>query len=283
MRKRQFLVDIDLMLNQLLQAKFENLASDPTGSESRFYYNTVSKKLKYYNGTTWITPLDQTTINDSGNGSSEIFSAQKVLSLISGINSALAGGLINKGGYDASANSPDLDTSPAGLSIKNGWTYVVTSAGTFFSENVQVGDMIIAKQDSPTTLAHWTLVNKNIQDIVDASESSKGIIQLATQAEVNTGTDDAKAITPAKLKSNLGITASLKVARKYSQSVGDGASLTYAISHGLSSRDLSVKVRQTSSPYAEVDCEVVSTDANTITLGFNVAPSSNQYTVIIIG
>jgi hypothetical protein len=29
------------------------LAADPTGIEAKFYYNTVSKKFRFYNGTTW--------------------------------------------------------------------------------------------------------------------------------------------------------------------------------------------------------------------------------------
>lgn len=38
---------------------------------------------------------------------------------------------------------------------------------------------------------------------VDASESVKGIAELATQAETNTGTDDARIVTPLKLKTNV--------------------------------------------------------------------------------
>lgn len=283
MSKRIFLSDIDLALNQLLQARFENLASDPASTESRFYYNTVTKKLKYYNGTAWLTPLDNTTINDSSSSTSEVFSASKVLALIAAISSSVVGGLVNQGGYNASTNSPDLDVSPGALSIKNGWTYVVSTGGTFFTEDVSVGDMLIAKQDNPTTLAHWTLINKNIPDIVDSSESAKGIIQIATQAEVNTGTDDTKAITPLKLKTNLGITGTLSVAKKFTTTIGDGASLTYAVTHGLNSRNLLAQVLRTAAPYDQVECEVVATDANTLTFNFNVAPSAGQFTVIIVG
>lgn len=37
----------------------------------------------------------------------------------------------------------------------------------------------------------------------DASEAVKGIIELATQAETNTGTDDARAVTPLKLQTRM--------------------------------------------------------------------------------
>jgi hypothetical protein len=52
------LSNLDLDLNQLLKAKLENLATDPANSESRLYYNTTIKKVKYFNGTVWLTVVD---------------------------------------------------------------------------------------------------------------------------------------------------------------------------------------------------------------------------------
>lgn len=65
-----------------------------------------------------------------------------------------------QGGYDAATNTPDLDTSPSGIS--KGDMYVVTVEGTFFTAEVEVGDVLISNQDNPTTEAHWTIVNKNL-------------------------------------------------------------------------------------------------------------------------
>ena len=43
-----------------------------------------------------------------------------------------------------------------------------------------------------------------------ATTATQGIIELATQAEVNAGTDTSRAITPSRLRSlTLGITASI--------------------------------------------------------------------------
>jgi hypothetical protein len=63
-------------------------------------------------------------INDSGTSTIELFSASKVLALIA-VNGAIAGTLILK----EAATTPDLDVAPAGA-IQQGWTYVVTVAGT---------------------------------------------------------------------------------------------------------------------------------------------------------
>lgn len=65
-----------------------------------------------------------------------------------------------QGGYDASTNTPDLDTSPLG--IKKGDFYTVTVAGTFFTTAIEAGDALIAEKDDPTLESNWTIVNKNI-------------------------------------------------------------------------------------------------------------------------
>jgi hypothetical protein len=143
--------------------------------------------------------------------------------------------------------------------------------------------MIIAKQTNPTTLAHWTIVNKNIPDIIAASEAAAGIIQIATQAEVNAGTNDTKAVTPLKLKTTLGITGTLSVAKKFTATVGDGTATSIAVTHNLNSTAVSVSVHETATPFHEVICEVVKTSVNVVTLGFNIAPTTGKYTVTIIG
>jgi hypothetical protein len=77
----------------------------------------------------------------------------------------VTGALSYQGGYDAATNTPDLDSSPSSA-IKTGWTYTVTADGLFFTEQVRVGDVLIAEQDAPTTLADWTTVQNNI-DLAD--------------------------------------------------------------------------------------------------------------------
>lgn len=195
---------------------------------------------------------------------------------ISAVNNLISGALVNKGGYNAATNSPDLDTTPSGT-IQNGWTYVVTAAGTFFSEAVQIGDMLIANQNAPTALAHWTVVNKNIPDIVSASETEQGIIELATQAEVNTGTDAVRAVTPATLAAKIST-----VSRKYTTDIGNGSLTDLQVTHNLGSKEVIVSVRNKSTDEG-VECQIYYTSINIVTLSFNVAPTSNQFTVTVIG
>ena len=96
------------------------------------------------------------------------------------VDAAVAGLYDHKGGYDASANSPDLDTSPSG--ILKGDAYTVSTAGTFFTAAVDAGDVLIADQDSPTLETHWTIVNRNIDEstflLADGTRASTGIQEL---------------------------------------------------------------------------------------------------------
>ena len=262
MAKKTFLVDIDLTNNQLLAARFENLASDPTGVAGRVYYNTTINKIKYFNGTVWLALVNEDDL--------------------AGLGNSVTGGLINKGGYDAATNTPLLDATPI-AGIKNGWTYVITAAGTFFTEPVQIGDMIISKQDNPTTLAHWTIVNKNIPDIVNSSETERGIIEISTTAEALAGTDDTTAITPLKLRQTLGTTGTVSNAIKFSQLIGDGAAVSIAVTHNLNNTAVIAQVARVASPFDVIECEMVITSANVVNFNFNVAPTTGQYRVTIIG
>lgn len=134
-------------------------------------------------------------INDGVTAANTTWSSNKIQSEI---DAAVTGGMNYQGGYNAATNTPNLESPTAGT-VFTGYTYTVTAAGTFFTEDVQVGDVLIAEVDDPAALSDWTTVNKNIPDIVSASETEEGIIELATQAEVNTGTDTTRAVTPATL------------------------------------------------------------------------------------
>lgn len=69
--------------------------------------------------------------------------------------------------------------------------------------------------------------------------------------------------------------------RKYAANVGDGTATSYTITHNLGTRDVIVSVYDNSSPYAEVICDVQHTSTSAITLLFSVAPTSNQYRVVV--
>jgi hypothetical protein len=88
------------------------------------------------------------------------------------VDGKVAGLYDHKGGYNATTNTPDLDTSPSG--VKKGDAYTVSVAGSFFTELTEVGDVLIADQDDPTLITHWTRVNKNISFGATAGTACEG-------------------------------------------------------------------------------------------------------------
>jgi len=72
------------------------------------------------------------------------------------------------------------------------------------------------------------------------------------------------------------------VARKYSTTVGNGSSTSIAVTHNLGTRAVVWQLYDSTS-FADVVCDAVRTNTNTLTLTFATAPTSGQYTVTVIG
>lgn len=76
--------------------------------------------------------------------------------------------------------------------------------------------------------------------------------------------------------------AALGVPGKYAASVGNGALTSIAVVHNLGTTDVVAMVFAVSGG-AKVYPDVTVTDANTVTLTFAVAPTTNQYRCVVIG
>lgn len=94
------------------------------------------------------------------------------------VDQAVTGALSYQGGYNAATNTPNLDSNPNPNPIKKGWTYTVTADGLFFTEQVRVGDVLIAENDAPTTLAEWTTVQDNV-DLADLTTVGIGNVNAS--------------------------------------------------------------------------------------------------------
>jgi len=110
-----------------------------------------------------------------------------------------------------------------------------------------------------------------------ATETTAGIAELATQAETDTGTDDARIVTPLKLANWSGR------ARKFQQTIGDGSATQYTVTHNLGTRDVQASVYRNSGAYDEVITDVEYTTVNSVTIRFATAPASNAFRVVIDG
>lgn len=142
-----------------------------------------------------------------------------------------------------------------------------TDAGTAWRQTAVNG--VIGTNDIT-----WTSF---VAAVPNASESTAGKVELATQTETNAGTDDERAITPLKLTNWSGKT------KRYTAEIGDGSATSFTLTHNLDSRALQVAVYRNSGNYDQIECEVRHTSTSAVTLLFTSAPTSNQFVAVITG
>jgi hypothetical protein len=110
-----------------------------------------------------------------------------------------------------------------------------------------------------------------------ATETAAGIAEIATQAEVDAGTDDLRFVTPLKLATY----SNGKL--KFAQVIGDGTATQFTITHNLNTRDLTAIVRRESGQYDEVLVDLEFPTLNTCVVRFASAPASNAFKITILG
>jgi len=215
-----------------------------------------------------------------------------------------SGALIYQGGYDATTAAPSTG-------VKQGWTYAVTVAGTgnpagFWSPTLEVGDLVIANVDTPTTAADWTEINKNI-DV--ATATVQGIVNVPTagglkvtagaieMADAGAGagsvgaadkslsiTTDAKGRVTARTEQAIAIAASqvsnfcaeVESCQTAREKVGTiGSATSWTITHNFGTRNVVATVYQNSGSYQEVKTTVTRPTVNTVVISVAFAVGAN--------
>jgi hypothetical protein len=182
------------------------------------------------------------------------------------VDSAVVGGLVYQGGYDASTNTPNLDNNPSPNNIKKGWTYTVTADGSFFTEQVRVGDVLIAEVDTPTALGDWTTVQNNI-DLASLTQVGIGNVNAGTGIGVSYTSGTATV-------SNTGVT-SLAAGEGIDVSGSTGAITVSAEDSSATNKGIVIV-----SPGEAID---VSYSSGTATVSVEDSTASNKGAVIVAG
>lgn len=231
--------------SQSVIALLPQSASDPFAPVAgQIYYNTTLNVTFFYNGTVWVSMA------------------------------AFAGAITLQGTITNADTNPNY---PAGLS---GDAYFITTTngkiGGVSGKVVEIGDLLICQTTNPggdeaTVGMKWFVVQNNI---VNASESTSGIIQIATQLQVTTGIDDNTAITPLKYvtdrNSNKCTTPTI---------VGDNSTFTFTVNH-IAGIDNVCQVRDVSTNKLVLVDVTFGSLSNVIT--FVTAPlTTESYKVII--
>tara|TARA_Y100000385_G_scaffold276929_1_gene323267 strand:- start:432 stop:2528 length:2097 start_codon:yes stop_codon:yes gene_type:complete len=230
------------------------------------------------------------------------------------VDDNIVGGLVYQGGYNASTNTPNLDSNPSPNNIKKGWTYTVTQDGLFFTEQVRIGDVIIAEVDAPTALADWTTVQNNI-DVATTSVAgiasfptaggtsitAAGAVSLAnvgTSGSVGSAsqslsiTTDAKGRVTSRSAQAIAIPSTqitdfctavetcIGDATEYSTTIGNGTLLSHTVTHNLDTKLVIVQLFDSSS-FETVYATVVRTSDDVVTISTASAIATGDVTVLI--
>lgn len=168
----------------------------------------------------------------------------------------------------------------------NGTSYTLTRAadGTPYTE--LIGATIYVQEGTTKAGTSWSQQNHYLTSFADqdwVQISGVGIYTAGDGIAITDNVIAADAGTGITVNgTGINIDTSV-VVTKYAANVGDGSNTSYTITHNLGTKDVIVSVYDNSSPYAEVICDVQHTSTSAITLLFSVAPTSNQYRVVVHG
>jgi len=230
------------------------------------------------------------------------------------VDNAIVGNLVFQGGYNASTNTPNLESSPN--SIKKGWSYVVTTPGTFFTEAVEVGDFLIAQQDNPSSLSNWVTVQNNIGLATTTtpgiasfftdnfSVSATGQVKIKNSGVTAATYGSATAVSKVAINSKGQVTAAVNetiaithtqvtdFTTRVVQQITDrefagnnsGSGTSHVFTHSLGTNDVMVQIVDTSTletVFAKVDR--TSTSAVTVTTASSISAGAIRALITKIG
>ena len=250
MAVKQFYHDIDLVkVGQLQNARLQNvadataLAAITTPGVGQIVYQVDTDELKIYDGAAWdsIAPV-------------------------------IEGDVIFRGTVDASTS---LD---AQATAANGNQYIVTTAGTLTMTGVTFTPSAVAEVGDVVLFTSATTASVFQRNVVAATDTTAGIVELATTAEATAGTDTERAVTPA------GLAAAMQTnlyTRQYSGVLTTvNADEATTVTHGLALVDRDAFVINVMLGNTAISVDVDSVDANSLTITSSVALSNVRVTVV---
>lgn len=212
-----------------------------------------------------------TIVTDLANASTTTLATSQAIKSYIDTNVGTLGNL--EGAWSAAGGTFPVGSTPVAGTKKGDYWYV-SVAGTVGGVAFNVGDVIIAKIDSAsTTLASdWIQLEVNRDQ---ATESVLGVSRIATQTEVNTGTNDTAYVTPLKM-----VTYITNAVGGYAANIGNASSTSIAVTHNLGTRDVTVLIYDNTT-FEQVYADVVITSTSVVTVSFATAPALNAYRVVI--
>jgi hypothetical protein len=205
------------------------------------------------------------------------------------------------------SNITGTPTTDAGIEVERG---DYTNATLYWNETANSwyvgtpGDSGSAATATALSLSGHThatsdilLLQEYVEDTVGAILSDSGTIDFTyTDNSTSQGSITAAVILAASnpyLSTASGLAVDVSAletklttdgyTKKYSTTIGDGTAQTFTVTHSLSTRAVTVSVFESTTPWAEVEAEVLHTSTSAITVNTNSVPTEGQYTVVVVG
>jgi hypothetical protein len=171
-----------------------------------------------------------------------------------------------------------------------GWNLKLDGSNTTGGASVGSGEEV---EFLSTTTEHGgvTITNPAANDlefnVVQGTTTKRGVLELATNTECTTGTDTARAVTPAGLKAHVDsqlAATGFAVDLDANEGTVSKSSNTYTVTHGLNSKDLIVQVVDISAgtpTYDTVLCDITRPTNGTVKVAFASSVTDDDYRVLI--
>lgn len=125
------------------------------------------------------------------------------------------------------------------------------------------------------------VLSRNVIDLGQGSDDTTGTLPI-DQGGTGQVTASAARNSLAETSSSGANTTTPTLARVASKAVGNGTDVSYTVTHNFGTRAVVVQVYDTAN-YDTVIADVERTTAESVTVSFSVAPTSNAYTVVVTG
>lgn len=264
--------------------------ADPSADQdaaTKKYVDDVAQGLNIHDSVVAATTANlNATYNNgtSGVGATLTNAGTQAAFSIDGVSPSLNARVLVKN-QTAAANNGIYTLTTVGSGSTN---WVLTRA-TDFDNAAEIGggDFVFVTGGTTQDNTGWVCIDKVTTvgtDPIDFAQFSGAGTYLAGNGLTLTGNTFSVDPDTGILVSGSGVAIDTSVVvTKYAANVGDGTNTSYTITHNLGTKDVIVSVYDNSSPYAEVICDVQHTSTTAITLLFSVAPTSNQYRVVVHG
>ena len=182
---------------------------------------------------------------------------------------------------DGSADVGSIVLTTTGFDNYGGWNLQVNGTDTSGGASVASGETVDFKNTTGSGgITVSTPGNNEVQfTALSATTTRKGAIEIATQTEVETGTDNTRAVTPKTLKD--GIISK----RFFKDTVGNGSDTTITVTHNFDTKFVLVQCAENDNGTDPGETVLVDTErdtADTVKLHFATAPASNSINVMIV-